>query len=58
MDATARVDYFRSEVKGELEKLVKQMAENHASLEKKIHAVEEQQQRLWAALRNAEMSVR
>ena len=48
MDTNARVDYFRSEIKGEIEKLRKELTEQKKSADGQILAL---QQKLDGALR-------
>ena len=58
MDVNARVDYFRSEIKGEMEKLEKRMAEQHTENLRILREFEKRLDKLTNELKNLEMSVR
>ena len=58
MDANERIDYFRSEIKGEIEKLEKRMATQHTENLKILRGFEERLEKLTRELRSFEMSVR
>lgn len=58
MDVNARVDYFRSEIKGEIEKLEKRMAEQHTENLRLLREFEKRLEALTRTIRDVEMSVR
>lgn len=58
MDVNARVDYFRSEIKGEIEKLERRMAEQHTENLRILREFEKRLEKLTGDLKNLEMSVR
>lgn len=58
MDVNARVDYFRSEIKGDMEKLEKRMAELHTENLRLLRDFEKRLDALTHELKNLEMSVR
>jgi hypothetical protein len=58
MDANARVDYFRSEIKGDIEKLEKRMAEQHTENLRILRDFEKRLEKMTSELKNLEMSVR
>lgn len=58
MDANARVDYFRSEIKGDIARLEKQMADQHTENLRILRDFEKRLEKLTSELKNVEMSVR
>ena len=58
MDVNARVDYFRSEIKGEMAQLEKRMAEQHTENLRILREFEKRLEKLTGELKNLEMSVR
>jgi hypothetical protein len=58
MDANARVDYFRSEIKGDIAKLEKVMAEQHTENLRILRDFEKRLEKMTSELKNLEMSVR
>ena len=58
MEENARIDYFRSEIKGDIAKLQKQMAEHHTENLRLLREFEKRLDKLTSDLRNFEMSVR
>lgn len=58
MDPNQRVDYFRSEIKGEIEKLEKRMAEQHTENLRQLREFEKRLESLTREMRNLEMAVR
>ncbi len=58
MDVNARVDYFRSEIKGDIAKLEKQMAEQHTENLRLLREFEKKIEHLTRMIRDVEMSAR
>jgi len=58
MDEKARIDYFRSEINGEIAKLAKQLADDRAAWAERLRAVEERIDKMVREVKNLEMSVR
>ena len=58
MDVSARVDYFRSEIKGDMAKLEKRMQEQYTENLKILRDFEKRLEKLTNELKNLEMSVR
>jgi hypothetical protein len=58
MDANARVDYFRSEIKGDIARLEKQMADQHTENLRILRDFEKRLEKLTHELKNVEMSAR
>lgn len=58
MDANARVDYFRSEIKGDMAKLEKLMADLHTTNLRILREFEKRLDKYTSDLKNLEMSVR
>jgi hypothetical protein len=58
MDVNARVDYFRSEIKGEIAKLEKRMSEQHTEDLRILREFEKRLEKLTSEMKNLEMSVR
>lgn len=58
MDANQRIDYFRSEIKGEIAKVEKQMAEQHTEHLRMLRDFEKKLETLTRTIRDVEMSVR
>jgi hypothetical protein len=58
MDVNARVDYFRSEIKGDIERLEKRMAEQHTENLRILREFEKRLEKLTVDCKNLEMSVR
>ena len=58
MDDNARVDYFRSEIKGDIAKLEKRMAEQHTENLRVLREFEKRLEKLTSEMKNLEMSVR
>ena len=58
MDVNARVDYFRSEIKGDIAKLEKRIQEQHTENLRVLREFEKRLEKLTGELKNLEMSVR
>ncbi len=58
MDANQRVDYFRSEIKGDIAKLEKQMAEQHTENLRLLRDFEKRLDNMSRQLKDVEMSAR
>jgi hypothetical protein len=58
MDANARIDYFRSEIKGDIAKLEKVMAASHTENLRLLRDFEKRLEKFAGELKNLEMSVR
>jgi hypothetical protein len=58
VDDNARVDYFRSEIKGDIAKLEKRMAEQHTENLRVLREFEKRLEKLTSEMKNLEMSVR
>jgi hypothetical protein len=58
MDPNQRVDYFRSEINGEIAKLKKQMAEQHTESLRLLREFEKRLDALARKMEHVEMSVR
>ena len=58
MDANQRVDYFRSEIKGDIAKLEKQMAEQHTENLRLLREFEKRLDNMSRQLKDVEMSAR
>jgi hypothetical protein len=58
MDANQRLDYFRSEIKGDIAKLEKRMADQHTENLRILREFEKRMEKLVSDFKNLEMSVR
>jgi hypothetical protein len=58
MTADQRLDYFRSEIKGEIARLEKRIAEQHTENLRQLREFEKKLEKCTTELKNLEMSVR
>lgn len=58
MDANQRIDYFRSEIKGDIARLEKQIQEQHTRNLELLRSFEKRLEKLTQDLKNVEMAVR
>ena len=58
MEENARIDYFRSEIKGEIARLEKQQLERHTENLRLLREFEKRLDKMTSDLKNFEMSVR
>jgi hypothetical protein len=58
MDPNQRIDYFRSEINGEIAKLEKRMAEQHTESLRLLSEFEKRLDALARTIRDAQMSAR